>query len=118
MTRVTNAPAAKKRRDKYLKAAKGFRGPRKNTYRLARESVERAMAFSYRDRKVKKRDIRSLWIVRIGAAAKANGISYSRLIDGLNKANIAIDRKILAEFAVNNDAVFTKLAEIAKSKVA
>lgn len=114
MTRATNAPAAKRRKAKYLKAAKGFRGASNNRYTLAREIVERAMAFSYRDRKVKKRDFRGLWIIRIGAAAKANGLSYSRLINGLIKANIAIDRKMLAELAVNNATVFTKLVEIAK----
>jgi len=114
MTRATNAPATKKRKTKVLKAAKGFRGARRKTFRLANESVRRAMAFSYRDRKVRKRDFRSLWIIRIGIKAKEYGLSYSKFIDGLKKAKVLLDRKILAELAVNNENVFAKLVELSK----
>lgn len=114
MTRATNAAASKRRKAKVLKLAKGFRGPRRKTYRLAAESVQRAMAFSYKGRKLKKRDFRSLWIVRIGAKAKEYGLSYSKFIDGLKRAKVLVNRKILAELAVNNDNAFAKLVEIAK----
>ncbi|MGD9547970.1 MAG: 50S ribosomal protein L20 [Candidatus Krumholzibacteriia bacterium] len=115
MPRATNNPAAKQRRKKYLKRAKGFVGARSNQYVTARESVDRALAYAYRDRRTKKRDFRRLWITRINAAARLNGLSYSHFINGLKKAEIEIDRKVLADLAVHDSAAFAKLAEAAKS---
>lgn len=114
MTRARNNPASKKRRKRILERAKGFRGARKSQIRLATEATNRAMAFAYRGRKEKKRDFRALWITRISAAAKMNGISYSTLIDGLKKANIGLNRKVLADIAIFNENVFTQIAELAK----
>ncbi|MFH1843330.1 MAG: 50S ribosomal protein L20 [bacterium] len=114
MPRATNNPAAKQRRKRVLNRAKGFYGGKKNQYKAAREATERAMAYAYRDRKQRKRDFRRLWIVRINAAARINGLSYSHFINGLKKAQIDIDRKMLAELAVNDGASFAKLAEVAK----
>jgi large subunit ribosomal protein L20 len=114
MPRATNNPAAKARRKKYLKRAKGFVGGKSNQYVAARETVERAMAYAYRDRRNKKRDFRRLWITRINAAARLNGLSYSHFINGLKKAEIDIDRKMLADLAVHDSAAFNKLAEAAK----
>ncbi len=114
MPRATNNPAAKARRKKYLKRAKGFVGGKSNQYVAARETVERAMAYAYRDRRNKKRDFRRLWITRINAAARLNGLSYSHLINGLKKAEIDIDRKMLADLAVHDATAFNKLAEAAK----
>jgi large subunit ribosomal protein L20 len=115
MPRTKNTVAARAKRKKILKAAKGYRGGRGVLYRTARETVERAMAFAYRDRRRKKRDFRKLWIARINAAARLNGLSYSRFINGLKKADIDINRKMLAEMAVNDVEGFKKLAEMAKS---
>jgi len=115
MPRATNNPAAKQRRKRVLNRAKGFYGGKKNLYKSAREATERAMAYAYRDRKQKKRDFRRLWIIRINAAARINGLSYSHFINGLKKAQIDIDRKMLAELAVNDGASFAKLAEVAKN---
>lgn len=107
--RVKGGVKANKRHSKYMKLAKGFRGGRRVLYRSAREGVERGLCFAYRDRKVRKREMRSLWIVRISAAAKELGASYSRLIDGLNKAGLIIDRKMLAELAVSDPQGFAQL---------
>ena len=115
MPRATNNPAAKARRKKYLKRAKGFVGGKSNQYVAARESVERALAYAYRDRRNKKRDFRRLWITRINAAARLNGLSYSHLINGLKRAEIEIDRKMLADLAVEDAGAFAKLAEAAKA---
>jgi len=115
MPRATNNPAAKARRKKYLKRAKGFVGGKSNQYIAARESVDRALAYAYRDRRNKKRDFRRLWITRINAAARINGLSYSHFINGLKKAEIDIDRKMLADLAVADAPAFAKLAEAAKS---
>ena len=115
MPRATNNPAAKARRKKYLKRAKGFVGGKSNQYVAARETVDRALAYAYRDRRNKKRDFRRLWITRINAAARLNGLSYSHFINGLKKAEIDIDRKVLADLAVHDDTAFAKLAEVAKS---
>ncbi len=115
MPRATNNPAAKHRRKKYLKRAKGFVGGRGNQYVMARETVDRALAYAYRDRRNKKRDFRRLWITRINAAARLNGLSYSHFINGLKKAEIDIDRKMLADIAVHDAHAFTTLAEAAKS---
>jgi large subunit ribosomal protein L20 len=115
MSRSKNTVAARARRKKILKAARGYRGGRHALYRTARETVERAMAYAYRDRRTKKRDFRKLWIARINAAARINGLSYSRFISGLKKADVDINRKMLAEMAVNDEAGFARLAEVAKS---
>ncbi len=114
MPRVKRGYTLRRRRKRLLKLAKGFRGPRGNLYRIAREAVDRALNFAYRDRRVRKRDFRRLWITRINAAARINDISYSRLIAGLTKANVAIDRKILADMAINDPGSFTQLAAIAR----
>jgi large subunit ribosomal protein L20 len=115
MPRATNNPAAKQRRKKYLKRAKGFVSGRRRQAITARETVERALAYAYRDRRTKKRDYRKLWITRINAAARVNGLSYSHFINGLKKAEIEIDRKVLADLAVHDAGAFAKLAEAAKS---
>jgi large subunit ribosomal protein L20 len=114
MPRVKRGYTLRRRRKRLLKLAKGFRGPRGNLYRIAREAVDRALNFAYRDRRVRKRDFRRLWITRINAAARINDISYSRLIAGLTKANVAIDRKILSDMAINDPGSFTQLTAIAK----
>ncbi len=113
--RVKRGFKARRRRNRVLKLAKGFRGRRKNCYRRANQAVERALDYASRDRMRRKRDFRSLWIVRINAAARALGLSYSKLIAGLNKAKIAIDRKILADLAVSDPAGFGAVANIAKA---
>lgn len=115
MSRVKTNVAGHARHKKYLKQAKGFFAGRRSLYRSARETVERAMAYSYRDRKVRKRDFRTLWIARINAAARDNGMSYSRLIDGLTKANIQIDRKVLADLAISDPGAFTEIVTAAKA---
>jgi large subunit ribosomal protein L20 len=115
MPRATNNPAAKQRRKRILKRAKGFFGGKKNQIREGRHAAERAMAYAYRDRKTRKRDFRRLWITRINAAARLNGLSYSHFINGLKKAQIDIDRKMLADLAVYDEQGFAKLAEVAKN---
>ena len=115
MPRATNNPAAKQRRKKILKRAKGFVGGRGNQYVAAKEAVDRALAYAYRDRRNKKRDFRRLWITRINAAARINGLSYSHFINGLKKAEIEVDRKMLADLAVHDAGAFAKLAEAAKT---
>lgn len=116
MVRVAKAPASRERRRRILKRAKGYRSARGSLIRLATEAVERALAYSYRDRKVRKRDFRNLWITRIGAACKAEGFSYSRFIDGLKKAKVSLNRKILADLAVRDRAVFQELVKVAKQQ--
>ena len=118
MARVKRGVQAKKRHKKVLKQAKGYRGARSRTYKVAKQAVMRAGQYAYRDRRQKKRVFRSLWIVRINAAARENGISYSKLMAGLKKANIELDRKTLADLAVNDKEVFSVLAEEAKSNLA
>lgn len=113
MARVTNAPASRARRKRRLKMAKGYQGPRSKLYRLATESVNRALAYSWRDRKAKKRSFRRLWIVRINAAVREKGLTYSKFMGALKKANIALDRKILAQLAVESPQSFTKIVEVA-----
>ena len=113
--RVKRGFKARRRRNRVLKLAKGFRGRRKNCYKRANQAVERALDYASRDRMRRKREFRSLWIVRINAAARALGLSYSKLIAGLNKAKIAIDRKILADLAVADPAGFGAVANIAKA---
>ena len=114
MPRVKSAVASRQRRKKVLKSAKGYRGGHSKLYRTARESVNRAMAFAYRGRKLRKRDMRRLWIARINAAARLNGISYSKFIKGLKEAGIALDRKVLADLAVNDAPAFAEIAKVAK----
>jgi len=116
--RVKRGTTRRDRRRKTLKLASGFRGTKSKLYRSAMESVDRALKYSMRDRRVRKRDFRRLWIVRIGAAAKQNGISYSHLICGLKKSGVELDRKILADMAVKEPAAFAKLAETAKHALA
>ena len=109
MARIKGAINARKRHKKILKQAKGFRGARGKQYRIAKQSVMRAMAAAFRGRKQTKREYRRLWITRINAAARLNGMSYSKLMDGLKKASININRKMLAELAVSDAAAFTAL---------
>lgn len=115
--RVKRGVAAKRRHNKYLKMAKGYRGAGSRLYRTARERVEKALCNAYRDRKRKKREFRKLWIMRINAAARLNGLSYSRLMNGLKLAGIELNRKVLADMAVRDPQVFAKIAEAAKAKV-
>lgn len=114
MPRVTNTPASKKRRKKWLRQAKGYFSGRRKLYRTARETVQRAMRFASEHRRLKKRQFRSLWTTRVNAACRAEGLSYSRFIAGLKKAKINLDRKSLADLAVRNGEVFKKLVAIAK----
>ena len=118
MPRVKRGFKARRRRKKFLKLAKGFVGGRRRLYRSARETVEKGLGYAFRDRKVRKRDFRRLWIVRINAAARAEGLSYSRLVDGLNKAGIELDRKSLAAVAVSDAKAFGEIAEKAKAALA
>ena len=114
MPRVKRAVTAKKKRRKILKLAKGFFGARSRLLRTATEAVNRSMKYAFRDRRVRKRDFRRLWIARISAAARMNEISYSRLIDGMKKAEVMIDRKILADLAVHDPKAFTEIVTMAK----
>jgi large subunit ribosomal protein L20 len=115
MPKAKTVPAGRRRRRKFLKRAKGFVGGRRKLYRTARETVQRALMFATRDRRDSKALIRRLWITRISAGAVENGITYSRLIDGLRKAKILLDRKMLAELANSDKKVFSELVGIAKS---
>ena len=118
MPRVTRGFKARRRRKKVLKMAKGFYGGRHKLYRSATEAVDRALSYAYRDRRTKKRDFRSLWIARISAAAKLNNISYSKLIGGLKKANVDLDRKVLANMAIMDPNGFTQVVKIATEQAA
>ena len=118
MARIKGALNAKKKHNRVLKLAKGFRGARSKQYRVAKQSVMRALTSSFAGRKQKKRDMRSLWIVRINAAARLNGLSYSKLMHGLKLADVDMNRKMLAELAVNDAEGFKTLAELAKTKIA
>ena len=117
MPRATNAPASRRRRKRRLALAKGFRGGRSKLFRQATEAVDRAMVQSYRHRKMKKRDYRGLWIIRISAAAKLNGLTYSRLMEGLRKAKIALNRKMLSEIAIHDPEGFTSVVQLAKAQL-
>lgn len=117
MARVKRALNAHKKRRKIFKLAKGYVGARSKKYRIANETVIRALRFAYIGRKLKKRDYRKLWIARINAAARNNGISYSKLINGLKLAGIEINRKMLSELAINDAPAFSKLVDAAKSKL-
>lgn len=116
MPRVKRSVTARKKRRKILKLAKGYFGARSRLYRTATEAVERAMKYSYRDRKARKRDFRKLWIARINAAARMNGLSYSQFISGVKKAGLELDRKILADLAVNDPKAFSEIVSIAKGE--
>ena len=118
MARIKGGMNAKKKHNRILKLAKGYRGARSKQYRVAKQSVMRALTTAYAGRKERKRQFRQLWIARINAAARLNGLSYSKMIYGLKVANIDINRKMLAEMAVNDAEGFKQLAEIAKSKIA
>ena len=118
MARVKRGVTTHARHKKILKLAKGYYGRRKNTIRIAKQAVEKAGQYAYRDRRVRKRNFRALWIQRINAAARLNGLTYGRLIDGLNKAGIEVDRKVLADLAVHEPEVFTVLAGKAKEALA
>ncbi|PIS03109.1 MAG: 50S ribosomal protein L20 [Chlamydiae bacterium CG10_big_fil_rev_8_21_14_0_10_42_34] len=114
MVRITNSVAARRRTKKLLKRCKGFYGDRKNHIKLSKDALMSALAFNYKHRKLRKRDFRSLWITRIGVAAKINGLSYSRLINGLSRIGCAINRKVLAELAIRDPGTFTVIAGTAK----
>jgi len=115
MPRVKRAVHARKKRAKVLEQAKGYRGLKKSNYKYAKEQVDRSLVYAYRDRKVKKRTFRSLWIVRINAAARANGLSYNRFMAGVRLAGIELDRKSLADIAVSDPEAFSVVADRAKA---
>ncbi len=117
MARVKGAMNARKRHKKYLKLAKGFRGAKSRQFRAAKQAVMRAQAYAFAGRKQTKRDYRRLWITRINAASRINGLSYSKFMNGLKLSNITINRKMLAELAVNDANAFAKLVETAKTKI-
>ena len=117
MARVSRGVTAKARHKKVLKKAKGYYGARSRTYRVARQAVFKAGQYAYRDRRQRKRQFRALWITRINAAARIHGLSYSRFIDGLNKASVEVDRKVLADIAVFDKVAFGVLAEQAKASL-
>ncbi len=118
MPRVKRGVQARARHKKVLKQAKGYSGARSKLFKTAKQAVDKAGQYAYRDRRQRKRQFRALWIVRINAAARDNGLSYSRMIAGLNKADIALDRKVLADMAVHDKAAFSALAEKAKAALA
>ncbi|MFQ5850858.1 MAG: 50S ribosomal protein L20 [Candidatus Binatia bacterium] len=115
MPRVKGGPKARRRRKKFLKLAKGYVGGRGRLYRAARETVERGLVFAYRDRRVRKREFRGLWITRINAAARLCGLSYSQFMKGLKGAGVELDRKILADLAVSDMPAFSQIAQLAKT---
>ncbi len=114
MPRTKRGPIARNRRKKVLKLARGYYGAKSKLFRIANQQVIKSLTFAYRDRKQKKRDFRKLWIARINAAARNGGLSYSRFINGLKKADVQINRKVLAELAVNDKDAFSRLVEVAK----
>ena len=114
MPRAKGGPKTRRRHKRLLKLTKGYWGQRKNVFRRAKETLERALVYAYRDRRQRKRDFRRLWQIRINAAARLNGLNYSRFMGGLKKAGIELDRKVLAYLAVNEPETFSKIAEIAK----
>ncbi len=114
MARVKGGPVTRRRHKKILKLARGYRGAKSKLYRPAREQVMKSLFYAYVHRRLRKRDFRKLWIARINAAARLNGLSYSRFMNGLKKAGVAVNRKMLAELAVNDEAAFGKLVDLAK----
>ena len=115
MPRVKRSVASRKRRRKVLEAARGYRGAKHASYKSAKEQVEHSLVYAYRDRKRRKRDFRRLWIIRINAAARQQGLSYNQFVAGCRKANIELDRKVLADLAVSDPPAFAKIAEQAKA---
>jgi large subunit ribosomal protein L20 len=115
--RIKRGFKARKRRKKVLKLAKGFRGGRSKLFRTAADAVDKALMYAYRDRRVRKRDFRSLWILRINAATRMNDMSYSKFIHGLKVANIELDRKVLAELAISDPLAFTQIANLAAQQI-
>jgi large subunit ribosomal protein L20 len=115
--RVKRGKTAHKKHKKYLKLAKGYRGSRSTLYRTAKEAVEQALCDAYKDRRLKKRDYRRLWIVRINAAARQHGLSYSKFMQGLQQSGVELNRKVLADLACSDEQAFSRLAEMAKTKV-
>ncbi|WP_009960241.1 MULTISPECIES: 50S ribosomal protein L20 [Verrucomicrobium] len=115
MPRATNAPASRARRKRTLQKAKGFRGFRSKLFRYAKDAVRKAMTYAYRDRKVRKREFRKLWIQRINAATRAQGLSYSRFTEGLKAAGIELDRKVLSDIAIKDAAAFNAIIQQAKT---
>lgn len=115
MSRVRSSPAGRRRRKKWLKAAKGYWGGKHRLFRTSRLAVMKSWTFAYRDRRRRKADFRRLWIQRIGAACRAQGLNYSSFVNGLNRAGVKIDRKILAELAVRDAAAFSRLVEMSKA---
>jgi large subunit ribosomal protein L20 len=118
MARVKRSVNAKKKRREVLEAAKGYRGLKKNTYRKAKEQMLKSLSYAYRDRRARKRDFRRLWIIRINAGARQNGLSYNQFMHGLRQAEIELDRKVLADLAVSDPKAFGALAEAAKAALA
>jgi large subunit ribosomal protein L20 len=118
MARVKRSVNAKKKRREVLEAAKGYRGLKKNTYRKAKEQMLKSLSYAYRDRRARKRDFRRLWIIRINAGARQNGLSYNQFMHGLRKAEIELDRKVLADLAVSDPKAFGALAEAARAALA
>jgi large subunit ribosomal protein L20 len=118
VSRVKRGVHAKKKHKKILQLAKGYRGAKSKTFKAAKEQVLKSLTYAYRDRKVRKRDFRKLWIVRINAAARQNGLSYNRFMNGLKMANIEIDRKVLSDMAIDDPQAFAQLAETAKKQIA
>jgi large subunit ribosomal protein L20 len=118
MARVKRSVHSKKKRREVLDQAKGYRGLKKNSYKRAKEQVMKSLSYSYRDRRVRKRDFRRLWIIRINAAARQNGMSYNQMMHGLKLAEVELDRKVLADIAVSDPEAFTVLADTAKAALA
>ncbi len=118
MSRAVNGAVSRKRRKKVLKMAKGYRSARSRTFQKAREAVEHGLSYAYRDRKARKRDFRKLWIARINAAVRAQGMTYSRFMNGLKRANVQVNRKVLSEMAIHNESSFLSLMETSKSQLA
>jgi large subunit ribosomal protein L20 len=118
MPRVKRAVSAKKKRRTVLERAKGYYGAKSRSYKAAKEQTQHSLQYAYRDRRNKKREIRRLWITRINAAARLNGLSYSQFMNGLKKAEVTLDRKVLSDIAITDAAAFTKLAEVAKKALA
>lgn len=118
MVRITNSVASRRRTKKLLNRCKGFYGDRKNHLKLSKDALMSALAFNYKHRKLRKRDFRSLWITRLGVAAKINGLSYSKLIHGLKKIGCELNRKVLSELAIRDPEAFSAIAQMAKQKLA
>jgi len=117
MTRAVNGTVSRTRRKKVLSMAKGFRSVRSRAFRKARESVEKALCYAYRDRRARKRDFRRLWIARINAAVRADGMTYSKFMYGLKKANVELDRKVLSDMAIRNEKSFSALVDTARAQL-